>query len=204
MQEADADGTVTFTSIFPAAYSGRWPHIHFEVYASLDEATAAGQISATSQIALPQDVCEQVYATDGYSQSVRNLAQTSLERDKVFGDDGGVSQLATVTGSVADGFTAALSVAVDRRWLSARPTWLTCECRAAEPSLEPRCDQVRPGPARWLPQVAVGDQLAGGEVQERGLRARLSRAWAGSRQPAACGACDRWSAGMGWPSSSGQ
>jgi hypothetical protein len=32
-----------------------------------------------------------VYATDGYSQSVRNLSQTSLERDMVFGDDGGVS-----------------------------------------------------------------------------------------------------------------
>ncbi len=28
-------GTVTFTSIFPAAYSGRWPHIHFEVYSDV-------------------------------------------------------------------------------------------------------------------------------------------------------------------------
>ena len=32
VQEADANGRVAFTSIFPAAYSGRWPHIHFEVY----------------------------------------------------------------------------------------------------------------------------------------------------------------------------
>ena len=31
-QEADASGNVTFTSIFPGCYSGRWPHIHFEVY----------------------------------------------------------------------------------------------------------------------------------------------------------------------------
>ena len=112
VQEADADGMVTFRSIFPGAYSGRWPHIHFEVYASLAEATAAGKISATSQIALPQDVCELVYATDGYTQSVRNLSQTSLESDNVFGDDGGVSQLATMTGSVSDGLTATLSVAV--------------------------------------------------------------------------------------------
>ena len=36
VQEADADGQVTFTTIFPACYSGRWPHIHFEVYPSLD------------------------------------------------------------------------------------------------------------------------------------------------------------------------
>ena len=53
VQAADANGKVTFTTIYPAAYSGRWPHIHFEVYASLNDATAAGQISATSQLALP-------------------------------------------------------------------------------------------------------------------------------------------------------
>ena len=32
VQATDADGVATFTSIFPACYSGRWPHIHFEVY----------------------------------------------------------------------------------------------------------------------------------------------------------------------------
>src|SRR4029453_1536909 len=39
VQETDANGQVTFTSIFPACYSGRWPHIHFEVYPSLAAAT---------------------------------------------------------------------------------------------------------------------------------------------------------------------
>jgi protocatechuate 3,4-dioxygenase beta subunit len=112
VQEAGADGKVSFTSIFPAAYSGRWPHIHFEVYSSLEEATSAGSISATSQIALPQDVCEQVYATEGYGQSVSNLAQTSLQTDMVFSDDGGVRQLATMSGSVSDGLTATLSIPV--------------------------------------------------------------------------------------------
>ena len=78
MQETDADGTVTFTSIFPAAYSGRWPHIHFEVYPSLGAATSAGNKIGTSQLALPEETCDAVYATTGYEQSVRNLAQTSL------------------------------------------------------------------------------------------------------------------------------
>ena len=33
VQEADDQGgQVRFTTIFPACYSGRWPHIHFEVY----------------------------------------------------------------------------------------------------------------------------------------------------------------------------
>jgi protocatechuate 3,4-dioxygenase beta subunit len=111
VQEADGDGRLTFTSIFPAAYMGRWPHIHFEVYASLADATSAGTMLVTSQMALPEDVCEAVYATDGYAQSVSNMARTSLESDNVFSD--GVSeQLATMTGSVEDGYVASLSVTV--------------------------------------------------------------------------------------------
>ena len=111
VQEADADGQLAFQTIFPAAYSGRWPHIHFEVYPSLAEATTAGNPSATSQLALPAEVCNTVYATDGYSASVRNMAQTSLASDNVF-SDGYALELATVTGSVAGGYTALLTVAV--------------------------------------------------------------------------------------------
>ena len=54
VQETDANGNVTFTTIFPAAYSGRWPHIHFEVYPTVDDATAGTNLRATSQLALPR------------------------------------------------------------------------------------------------------------------------------------------------------
>jgi protocatechuate 3,4-dioxygenase beta subunit len=111
VQEADADGKVTFTSIFPGAYAGRWPHVHLEVYPSLDEATSAGSPIVTSQLAFPQDVCEVAYATDGYEASVRNLAQTSLESDLVF-SDGYDHQLAATTGSADAGYTASLSITV--------------------------------------------------------------------------------------------
>jgi protocatechuate 3,4-dioxygenase beta subunit len=111
VQEAGADGKVSFKSIFPAAYSGRWPHIHFEVYPSLAEATAAGSKLVTSQIALPEDVCKSAYATTGYEQSVQNLAQTSLDTDSVF-SDGYSTQLGTATGSVGDGMTVKLNVGV--------------------------------------------------------------------------------------------
>ena len=111
VQEADASGRVTFKSIFPAAYSGRWPHIHFEVYPTLAKAASHGNKTATSQLALPEDVCKVVYATSGYEQSVRNLAQTSLARDNVF-RDGSNQQLATMLGSVSAGYTAELSVPV--------------------------------------------------------------------------------------------
>ena len=113
VQEADDAGLVTFSSIFPACYQGRWPHIHFEVYPSLELATDEQNKIATSQIALPQDACDAVYATAGYEQSVRTLAQVSLQGDMVFGDDGGVRQLGTVSGSVDSGLTVALTVAVD-------------------------------------------------------------------------------------------
>jgi protocatechuate 3,4-dioxygenase beta subunit len=111
-QEADAGGTVGFTSIFPACYSGRWPHIHFEVYANLSDATSSGPIVKTSQIALPKEACEAVYATSGYEQSVANLAQVSLTGDMVFGDDGGIHQLATMSGDASGGYLAALTIGV--------------------------------------------------------------------------------------------
>jgi protocatechuate 3,4-dioxygenase beta subunit len=111
-QEVDAGGTATFTSIFPACYSGRWPHVHFEVYGSLSDATSSGPIVKTSQIALPKEACEAVYATAGYEQSVSNLSRVSLAGDMVFGDDGGIHQLATMSGDAGTGYVAALTIGV--------------------------------------------------------------------------------------------
>jgi protocatechuate 3,4-dioxygenase beta subunit len=112
VQVADADGKVSFTSIFPACYSGRWPHIHFEVYDSLETAVAGQNARLTSQIALPQAACETVFAYDsGYARSVTNLAQTTLASDNVFGD-GWDAELATVTGSPSSAMRVSLTVGV--------------------------------------------------------------------------------------------
>jgi protocatechuate 3,4-dioxygenase beta subunit len=111
VQEAADDGTLQFTTIFPACYAGRWPHMHFEVYESLDAATTATNKLRTSQLALPQDVCETVYATEGYEQSVSNLAQVSLDSDGIF-SDGYSLQMAKVTGSVEEGYVATLNIPV--------------------------------------------------------------------------------------------
>jgi len=112
VQAAASDGIVTFTSVFPACYAGRWPHIHFEVYPSLDAAKSASNKLATSQIALSQDICDQVYATSGYEQSVQNLRGVSLSTDMVFGEDHGERQIGTVSGSIANGLTVDLAVPV--------------------------------------------------------------------------------------------
>ena len=111
VQEANASGVVTFTTIFPGCYAGRWPHIHFEVYPSLSAATSVGNKIATSQIALPKTACDEVYALAGYEGSVTNLSRVSLATDNVF-SDGSALELATVAGSAAGGMTAALTVAV--------------------------------------------------------------------------------------------
>jgi protocatechuate 3,4-dioxygenase beta subunit len=113
VQVADADGAVRFTSIFPACYDGRWPHIHFEVYPDRYSISDVANVIATSQVALPKNICSAVYAEAGYESSVSNLAGVSLTTDGVFGDDGGASQLAMVTGSVTQGYTVALNVGVD-------------------------------------------------------------------------------------------
>jgi protocatechuate 3,4-dioxygenase beta subunit len=111
VQESDEDGRLRFLSIFPAAYSGRWPHIHFEVYPSLASATSARNKIATSQLALPEDVCDAVYATGGYSASLRNMARTSLATDNVF-RDGATQETPSVTGNVTDGYVASFVVPV--------------------------------------------------------------------------------------------
>jgi protocatechuate 3,4-dioxygenase beta subunit len=121
VQVADQDGRVSFTSIFPACYAGRWPHIHFEVFDSLEAAVAGENARLTSQIALPEDACTGVFDHDsGYADSVQNLSQVTLSSDNVFGD-GWDAELATVTGDPASGMTIAVTIGVGEKTASMSP-----------------------------------------------------------------------------------
>lgn len=111
VQVADANGELAFQSIYPGCYSGRWPHVHFEVYPSLASASTSKNALVTSQLAFPEDICKLVYATDGYSQSVQNLSRITLKTDNVF-SDGWTLQMATLSGNVTSGYTATLVVGV--------------------------------------------------------------------------------------------
>ncbi|MBO1901782.1 intradiol ring-cleavage dioxygenase [Leucobacter weissii] len=113
VQVADADGQVTFTSVMPGCYTGRWTHIHFEVYPDVDAITDSANAIATSQLAFPETVLNDVYQLPAYDGSAQNLSQITLESDNVFGEDGGALQMATVTGSVDAGYAAALVARVD-------------------------------------------------------------------------------------------
>ena len=111
VQVTDANGQVTFTTIFPGCYLGRWPHIHFEIYSSVAGATSGTGKVAVSQLALPKATCDAVYATTGYETSVTNLTQITLADDGVF-RDGSSLQLASVSGDVGNNLTSTLTVAV--------------------------------------------------------------------------------------------
>jgi protocatechuate 3,4-dioxygenase beta subunit len=116
VQVADANGQVTFTTIFPGCYSGRYPHIHFEIYPSLSMATLYTNRILTSQMALARDVCSTVYSgATGYSASVSNLAGVTIASDNVFGDNSTAQMAAmtpTLSGSINDGYTGTLSIGV--------------------------------------------------------------------------------------------
>ena len=111
VQEADANGELTFTSIFPGCYSGRMPHVHFEVYPSLAKSISAANRIKTSQFTFPMATLNEVYAANGYSTSVRNLAQISYASDNIF-SDGTSLQMTSVTGNATDGYVATLTVAI--------------------------------------------------------------------------------------------
>ncbi|MBB5712454.1 intradiol ring-cleavage dioxygenase [Sphingomonas xinjiangensis] len=84
----DSNGQVVFTTIFPGCYAGRWPHIHFEVFSSLTNATSGRYAVLVGQLAMPASVCTEVYNGDsGYSSSIRNFSGVALSSDNVFADN---------------------------------------------------------------------------------------------------------------------
>lgn len=84
----DANGIAIFRTIFPGCYDGRWPHIHFEVFRSLAEASSGDKSLLVSQFALPDAACRQVYGKKlGYDASVEPFAGTSLSSDGIFADN---------------------------------------------------------------------------------------------------------------------
>lgn len=118
VQVTDANGQVTFTTIFPACYDGRWPHMHFEVFSSLANATSGRFAVLTSQFAMPIATCTTVYAdTTTYPASASRFTRVSLSNDNVFGDNSAAQitqQTPTFTGSPSTGYTASALIGIAR------------------------------------------------------------------------------------------
>lgn len=114
IQVTDANGQVSFTSIVPGCYAGRYPHIHFEVFSSLANATTGRYARLISQLALPADICSTVYAdTATYGSSLTRFRNTSIASDGIFGDntaDQKTAMTLAMTGSMSAGYTASATV----------------------------------------------------------------------------------------------
>jgi protocatechuate 3,4-dioxygenase beta subunit len=109
VQPTTTDGTAIFQTIFPGCYDGRVPHMHFEIYRSTSTALSYTNKLKTSQLAFPDEICDAVYATSGYTNSASNYARVSVTTDGIF-SDGVTLQMTTVTGNVTDGYEATLTV----------------------------------------------------------------------------------------------
>jgi protocatechuate 3,4-dioxygenase beta subunit len=102
-QTTDADGMVSFISIFPGYYRGRAPHIHLEVLNGSEKSLLI------TQIAFPEDICDTVYATQNY----QGPGYIPNSRDGVFGDSLKQNMADAVSGNTSDGYVLEKTIVVN-------------------------------------------------------------------------------------------
>ncbi len=110
-QTTDSNGLVTFTSIFPGWYTGRATHIHVHIFNS------AGTSLLVTQIAFPEGSSSAVATVNGsdgvaYGYTKGMSGYTSNANDNVFSDDTSGVEIATVTGSLSEGYVLTHNISV--------------------------------------------------------------------------------------------
>ncbi len=101
-QVSDEQGKVSFVSIFPGYYPGRAPHIHLEFRDSKEKSLLI------TQIAFPEEVCNEVYLSRHY-QGTRYI---SNQRDSVFESGLEHNMADMVIGNLEDGFVLEKKIVV--------------------------------------------------------------------------------------------
>jgi protocatechuate 3,4-dioxygenase beta subunit len=102
IQTTDANGLVTFTTIYPGWYQGRATHIHIEVKVN-------SRLVKTTQIAFPESINNAVYGSGVYAS--RGSNPTSNLADGIFTDSLS-SELVTPAGDPSSGYTATCQIGV--------------------------------------------------------------------------------------------
>lgn len=110
-QVTDANGLVTYTSIFPGWYQGRSTHIHVHIY------NASGASLLVTQIAFPEGSNSAVAtinssAGTSYGYTKGMTGYTYNASDNIFSDDTAGVELSTITGSISEGYVLTHSIAV--------------------------------------------------------------------------------------------
>lgn len=102
IQTTNANGEVTFTTIYPGWYQGRATHIHAEV-------TMGGRSVKVTQIAFPESINNTVHAQGVYGS--RGSNPTTNLQDGIFADSLS-AELVTPVGSPSSGYTAAFQIGI--------------------------------------------------------------------------------------------
>jgi protocatechuate 3,4-dioxygenase beta subunit len=98
-QITDADGAVSFTTVYPGWYSGRAVHIHFKVRTSGYE--------FTSQLFFDPELTAQVMSEDAYA--ARGEPDTTNATDNVYGSDG-AKLIVPLSADGAGGYTGTYTI----------------------------------------------------------------------------------------------
>ncbi|MEO8359401.1 MAG: intradiol ring-cleavage dioxygenase [Vicinamibacteria bacterium] len=102
IQTTNANGEVTFTTVYPGWYQGRATHIHAEV-------KVGGRSVKVTQIAFPESINNTVYASGVYAS--RGSNPMSNLSDGIFADSLS-AELVTPQGSPSAGYTANFQIGV--------------------------------------------------------------------------------------------
>ena len=112
VQEVDANGGRVVHQYLPACYPGRWPHVHFEVYPSVDAATSGGdQLVTCTASRSPRTSATPCTRRTRTARSASSMERVSLDSDMVF-SDGVASQTPSMTGNATNGYVSSLVVGV--------------------------------------------------------------------------------------------
>jgi len=109
IQLTDADGAVSFRTVFPGFYMGRTNHIHFKVrvggHAS-GKSYAAGHTSHVGQVFFPEEVATTLMQHEPYS--LHKIHRTTQAEDQVFGDQHGELCIARIQPLRGEQFSAGM------------------------------------------------------------------------------------------------
>ena len=109
VQFTDHEGRVAFQTIFPACYSGRYPHLHLEIFKQSARSLEVSTRVLTTQLSAPREVCSRVYAeAPGYTRSAAQFKGLLPSDDMVFAASSRAElalQTLVINGDLGAGFT---------------------------------------------------------------------------------------------------
>jgi protocatechuate 3,4-dioxygenase beta subunit len=107
-QFSDANGLVSFTTVYPGAYSGRCPHIHLKI--RIFNADGAVTTENTTQLFFTDATSTSIYAASSYYTT--SSYNTKDSADAIYNSES-PTLIPTLTGDTTAGLTGTIAIGVD-------------------------------------------------------------------------------------------